>query len=98
MRKLLFLLLLGLAAPLAAQAPLPVHVGGRAIHEADGGWRFGWPGVYFESRFRGTGVTVAVASGTEYLRVTVDGAERGVLIRPGTARLTIAGLAPGEHV
>jgi lysophospholipase L1-like esterase len=92
------LLTLGLAAPLAAQAPLPVHVGGRAIHEADDSWRFGWPGIYFESRFRGTGFTVAVETPTEYLRVTVDGAEKAVLIRPGTARLTIAGLAPGHHI
>jgi lysophospholipase L1-like esterase len=98
-RRWLFLLfLLGFAAPLAAQAQLPVHVGGRAIHEADGSWRFGWPGVYFESRFRGTGVIVAVDTATEYLRVSVDGAERAVLIRPGTARLAISGLAPGEHV
>jgi lysophospholipase L1-like esterase len=96
--RLSLLLLLGLAAPLAAQAPLPVHVGGRAVHERDGAWRFGWPGVYFESRFRGTGVTVAVDSVTEYLRVSVDGAERAVLVRPGTARLAISGLAPGEHV
>jgi len=96
--RLFLLLLVCLSGPLAAQAPLPVHVGGRAIHEADGNWRFGWPGVYFESRFRGTGVTVAVDTATEYLRVSVDGAERGILIRPGVARLAIAGLAPGEHV
>lgn len=91
-------LIFGLAASLAAQTPLPVHVGGRAIHERDGSWRFGWPGVYFESRFRGTGVTVAVDAPNEYLRVSIDGADRGVLIRPGAARLTLSGLAPGAHV
>jgi len=98
--RLSFLLLLGLlcAAPLAAQAPLPVHVGGRAVHARDGSWRFGWPGVYFESRFRGTGVTVAVETSTEFFRVTIDGGERARLVRPDTARLTISGLAPGEHV
>jgi lysophospholipase L1-like esterase len=98
LRLLTPILALAGAAPLAAQTPLPVHVGGRAIHERDGAWRFGWPGVYFESRFRGTGVTVAVETGTEYLRVSVDGAERGVLIRPGPARLTISGLAAGAHI
>ena len=98
MSSALLLLLLALAAPLAAQAPLPVHVGGRAVHEADGSWRFGWPGVYFESRFRGTGITIAVETPTEFLRVSVDGADRGTLIRPGTARLTLSGLTPGEHV
>src|SRR4051812_29511538 len=100
MRKVRFVLalLLGLAAPLAAQAPLPVHVGGRAIHEADGSWRFGWPGVYFESRFRGTGIVVAVDTTTEFFRVTVDGVEKARLIGPGTARLAISGLTAGEHV
>jgi lysophospholipase L1-like esterase len=96
--RLFLLILLGLAAPLAAQTALPVHVGGRAIHEADGSWRFGWPGVYFESRFRGTGVTVAVESPTEYFRVTVDGGESEILIGPGNTRRTINGLTAGEHI
>ena len=86
------------AAPAAAQTPLPVHVGGRAVHEADGSWRFGWPGVYFESRFRGTGVIVALETRTDFLRISIDGAEQARLVRPGTARLTISGLAPGDHV
>jgi lysophospholipase L1-like esterase len=90
--------LLALAAPLGAQPPLPVHVGGRTVHEADGAWRFGWPGVYFESRFAGTGIIVAAAPGTDRLRLSIDGAERAVLVGPGTARLTIAGLPPGDHV
>jgi len=95
--RLILLLLIGAAAPLAAQAPLPVHVGGRAIQETDGAWRFGWPGVYFESRFRGTGVTVAVESPTEYFRLSIDG-ERRMVIGPGNTRRTIDGLAPGEHI
>jgi len=98
MIRLFLPVLATLAIPLAAQAPLPVHVGGRAVHEADGSWRFGWPGVYFESRFRGTGITVAVDTRTEFLRVSVDGEERARLVRPGSAQLTITGLAPGDHV
>jgi lysophospholipase L1-like esterase len=87
-----------LAAPAAAQAPLPVHIGGRAVAEPEGAWRFGWPGVYFEGRFSGTGVAVAVDSATEHFRVLIDGVERAVLSAPGTARLAIGGLAPGPHV
>jgi lysophospholipase L1-like esterase len=98
LRLLAFVFALAGAAPLAAQAPLPVHIGGRAIHEADGAWRFGWPGVYFESRFRGTGVTVAVESPTEYFQVSVDGGARRIVIGPGNTRRTITGLARGEHV
>jgi lysophospholipase L1-like esterase len=84
---------------LAAAAPaLPVHVGGRAVLEADGSYRFGWPGVYFEARFWGTAVTVEVESSTDFLRVLVDGRERMLLRQPRRAPLTISGLRPGEHV
>jgi lysophospholipase L1-like esterase len=85
-------------APAGAASPLPVHVGGRVAAEPGGAMRFGWPGVYFEGRFRGTGVEVTAESGTEFLRVTIDGEEKAVLKRPGTARLQIRGLAPGEHI
>ena len=98
LRLCFFLIAIACAATTAAQTPLPVHVGGRAIHEADGSWRFGWPGVYFESRFRGTGIVVAVDTPTEFFRLTIDGVEKARLIGPGTARLAITGLPPGEHV
>jgi lysophospholipase L1-like esterase len=60
--------------------------------------RFGWPGVYFEGRFRGSGVEVSAESGTEFMRITVDGEEKAVLKRPGTVRVQLRGLSPGEHV
>jgi lysophospholipase L1-like esterase len=84
----------------AAQAadPLPVHIGGRTVVEADGSHRFGWPGTYFESRFEGTAVTVAAESGTEFMRVLVDGEEKLRLHRPAKAEATLSGLAPGAHV
>ena len=95
---LLALFSLFLPASVAAQAPLPVHVGGRSVHETNGAWRFGWPGIYFESRVTGTSVSVAVDSATEHFRVLVDGAERAILTAPGRARLVIDGLARGRHV
>ena len=95
---LLALVSLFLSASATAQAPLPVHVGGRAVPEANGAWRFGWPGVYFESRFSGTSVTVAVESASEHFRVLVDGAERAILTAPGRVRLVIDGLPRGPHV
>jgi len=93
-----FALLLLVAAPAAAQEALPVHVGGRAVREADGSWRFGWPGVYFEARFRGTGVGVAAAPGADRLRLSVDGEERALLIGPGELSVHVGGLDSGEHV
>ena len=100
MSVILTALLLAAPAPAPAEVapPIPVQVRGRFVTEPDGAMRFGWPGVYFEGRFRGTGVEVAAESGTEFLRVTIDGEEKAVLKRPGTARLRITGLAPGEHV
>ncbi|GAA4811654.1 SGNH/GDSL hydrolase family protein [Sphingosinicella ginsenosidimutans] len=93
-----FPLLLLIAIPAAASAALPVHVGGRAVQEADGSWRFGWPGVYFESRFRGTAVSVDAVPGADRLRLSIDGAVRAELIGPGEVRLDISGLDPGDHV
>ena len=99
MRALPLLLLAAtLPASSPASQPLPVHVGGRAVQEADGGWRFGWPGVYFESRFSGESVSVAAAPGADRLRLSIDGAVRADLIGPGEVRVSIDGLAPGEHV
>lgn len=85
-------------APAMDAAPLDVHVTGRTLQAEDGSMRFGWPGVYFEGRFRGTEVTVAVEAGADHLRVLIDGKEKAVLTKPGVARLTFEGLDPGEHV
>ena len=87
-------LLLG-AAP--AALPLALTPGGRVLVIGDGEARFGWPGVYFEGRFRGTAVKVGVASETDFFRVLIDGREHMVLKRP-QAPVTIAGLSPGEHL
>jgi lysophospholipase L1-like esterase len=84
--------------PAAPHPALPVHAGGRVAPAEDGALAFGWPGVYFEGRFRGTGVEVAVESGTEFMRVLVDGEEKALLRRPGSARLALRGLRAGEHV
>lgn len=87
------------AAPVSPPPPpLPVHVAGRVLPATDGALGFGWPGTYFEGRFRGTGVEVAVESGTEFMRLLVDGEEKAQLRRPGLARLSLQGLSPGEHV
>ncbi|WP_420139595.1 SGNH/GDSL hydrolase family protein [Sphingomonas sp.] len=88
------------AAPAPAQAPqpLPVHVGGRAIAAPDGSLTFGWPAVYVEGRFRGTAISVSVETADDRLQLLVDGTQKALLIQPGSASLTIAGLAPGDHV
>ena len=99
MKRLAILAALALtAATDPGPAPIPVHVGGRTVPADEGGWRFGWPGVYFEGRFRGTGVMVVVETGTEHMRLLIDGVEKAVLTKPGRVGLTFSDLEPGEHV
>lgn len=91
-------ILLSLATSVSAAEPLPVHQAGRVIRNSDGSMSFGWPATYFESRFRGTGVSVSLDSATERMRLLVDGVERVRFIQPGLASLTVAGLASGDHL
>jgi len=94
-----FLILLGTSACHAqTSAPLAVHVGGRVIPNSDGSLTFGWPATYFESRFHGTAASLSVETKDDRLQLLVDGAEKALLIQPGTTSLTIAGLPPGDHV
>jgi lysophospholipase L1-like esterase len=86
------------ACPAQTSAPLPVHVGGRTIANSDGSLSFGWPAVYVEGRFHGTAVSVSLETTDDRLQLLVDGAEKALLIQPGSTSLTIAGLAPGDHV
>lgn len=79
-------------------APLPVNVGGRVIRDTDGGMSFGWPGVYFESRFSGTGVRVRFDAPGEYLRLLVDGEEKLAFRQAGRVDLALENLPAGEHV
>jgi lysophospholipase L1-like esterase len=95
-----------LAAPLlpvliATPAPqqgarLPVHVGGRVVPDGPA-LRFGWPGVYFEGRFRGTAVTVVYDTPGDIMRVLVDGRVFQTIARTGRSEVRIAGLRPGAH-
>ncbi|TFI57666.1 lipase [Sphingomonas parva] len=87
------LALLGAAAPPTDPAP---HVGGRVIAD-DGAWVFGWPGTYFESRFRGTAIGVRIEAPAEHMRLLVDGEEKMVLKRAGRGEILLGGLADGEH-
>lgn len=87
------------AAPVAAQqAALVPNIGGRVAPAPEGGLAFGWPGVYFEGRFSGPSVTVAVDTSSEHLAISIDGQVRAELRKPGLARLTFDHLAAGEHV
>lgn len=99
MAKALALLASGLLfGAVEPEPPLPVHSGGRTVAAADGSRSFGWPGVYFEGRFRGTAVRVRFDAPADHLRLSIDGKEHRVFRAAGAVDVTIDGLAPGEHV
>lgn len=87
-----------LLAAAIAQTPLPLNIGGRVAPAPAGAYDFGWPGVYFEGRFVGPSVEVAVDTGVEHLAVSVDGVRKAELTKSGETRLTLDRLGPGEHV
>jgi lysophospholipase L1-like esterase len=77
---------------------MPVNVPGRVLHESDGAIRFGWPGIYIESRFRGSGVRVRFEAPQEHMRLLVDGEPKALFTKAGEVDLSLAGLSNGEHV
>jgi lysophospholipase L1-like esterase len=98
MRSILFAAALLAATPVLAQTPLPLNIGGRVAPAAGGAYDFGWPGVYFEGRFTGPSVEVAVDTGAEHLAVSIDGIRKAELTKSGETRLKLDHLSPGEHV
>ena len=82
----------------SAPAPLPLNIGGRTVARADGARLYGWPGSYFEGRFRGTAVRVRFEAPFDNLRLLIDGAERRVFRDAGPVDLLVDGLPDGVHL
>ena len=61
------------------------------------GWRYQWPGTYFEARFGGDTVDVDLGSGEKHARVSIDRREVADVLPPASRMLRIQGLAAGEH-
>jgi lysophospholipase L1-like esterase len=72
------------------------HTAGR-VQVAGDTARFSWPGVYFEGRFRGTGVGVVLNDPAADYDVEVDGAVAATWTTPAGGTHWITGLAGGEH-
>ncbi|HST81208.1 MAG TPA: SGNH/GDSL hydrolase family protein [Kineosporiaceae bacterium] len=73
-----------------------VHTAGR-VEVADDRVLYSWPGVYFESRFRGTGIGVKLDDPSNDYDVQVDGTTVSTLVTPEPGTHWITGLAPGAH-
>jgi lysophospholipase L1-like esterase len=90
------------AEPLAAWPADSVALVARPVGRVEpqagqAGWRYQWPGTYFEARFAGATVYIDLGSGAKHARVSIDGREVADVIRPDVRRLRLQGLRPGEH-
>ncbi|MFL6119075.1 SGNH/GDSL hydrolase family protein [Actinophytocola sp.] len=94
-------LLPGTAGAAVAPAVRPAvlagaHTAGR-VEINQGAAQYSWPGVYFEGRFRGTGVGVALNDAAADYDVQVDGATVATLVTPGRTTYWVTGLSRGVH-
>ncbi|KOG42628.1 acetyl xylan esterase [Streptomyces resistomycificus] len=70
---------------------------GRVKAGADGSAQYTWPGVYFEGRFRGTGVGVVLDDADNDYDVQIDGTTVATLVTPGRTTSWIDGLSDTAH-
>ncbi|MES4903341.1 MULTISPECIES: SGNH/GDSL hydrolase family protein [unclassified Streptomyces] len=87
------------AAPVsqAAVARARFHTVGRVESTADGSVRYTWPGIYFEGRFRGTGVGIVLDDSDNDYDVQIDGTTAATLVTPGRTTSWIGGLPDTGH-
>jgi lysophospholipase L1-like esterase len=72
------------------------HTAGRVDVDRDA-VRYSWPGVYFEGRFRGTGLGIVLDDADNDYDVAIDGATVATLVTPGRTTHWINGLSNGVH-
>ncbi|MBT2224737.1 SGNH/GDSL hydrolase family protein [Nonomuraea sp. NEAU-A123] len=73
------------------------HTAGRVKVDGGGSVQYSWPGVYFEGRFRGTGVGIVLNDSDNDYDVEVDGATVATLVTPGRTTYWVKGLTGGLH-
>lgn len=73
-----------------------VHTAGRVV-AAGTTWQHAWPGVYFDGRFRGTGVGIVLDDATGDYDIAIDGTTVDTLVAPGKVTHVIDGLSDAEH-
>jgi len=71
---------------------VPAEVHGRVANH-----RYQWPGLYFETRFKGNSVYFKTGPGDVILEVRVDGSSIGRLVKPAPGLYLVDGLASGTH-
>lgn len=84
------------ATPPAGLTALPATVNGRAL-PVDTGYRYQWPGVYFEAAFVGPSLYFSVGPGDTILHVVVDSVRKATLVKPVAGWHLINDLGSGAH-
>ncbi|MFC4532952.1 SGNH/GDSL hydrolase family protein [Sphaerisporangium dianthi] len=84
------------AGATATAVPAKAHTAGR-VQIAGRSVRYSWPGVYFEGRFAGTGVGIALNDAVNDYDVQVDGATVATLVTPGRTTYWVRNLRHGLH-
>ncbi|PWK85594.1 GDSL-like lipase/acylhydrolase family protein [Lentzea atacamensis] len=79
-------------------APAPdvlaqAHTAGRVTKSG----QYSWPGIYFEGRFRGTGVGIALNDSVNEFDVQIDGRTVATLLKPGRTTHWVNNLSNAEH-
>lgn len=77
-------------------APLEMRVGGKVKKEALG-YRYQWPGIYFEARFSSPFVTALFNDDANNFNILVDGKQVMIVQKPGHRSITIQAPGPGPH-
>jgi hypothetical protein len=75
---------------------LPIHAGGRVVPDGRD-YRYRWPGVYFETAFRGTRVALRLDDPGIGYRLLVDDRPPTPILNPTNAEIEVAGLTAGAH-
>ncbi len=89
-----------IAGMAAADTRLDMAIGGQTLTESKSGrteWRYQWPSVYFESRFKGADVTLDFDDPGNTFNILIDSKKVAQLDRPGTRRITLHDLGAGAH-
>ncbi|MDP4509494.1 SGNH/GDSL hydrolase family protein [Nonomuraea turcica] len=73
-----------------------VHTAGRVVVDGDS-VKYSWPGVYFEGKFRGTGVGIVLNDAAADYDVQIDGTTAATLVTPGQTTHWVTGLRQGVH-
>ncbi|MER5209611.1 SGNH/GDSL hydrolase family protein [Streptomyces sp. NPDC002838] len=81
----------------ASGARARFHTAGRIKKTVHGAVQYTWPGIYFEGRFRGTGVGIVLDDSDNDYDVQIDGTTLATLVTPGRNTSWIDDLPDTEH-